>query len=108
MPAMPRLVGITEIAELLQLSRQRADQLTRTRSFPEPVRRVAPLGPNTTEAVRALFDQLGDVSFEQAMKALEERAFDLPLQPRLWRLWEVQEWARAEGRIPPGPSDLDA
>lgn len=103
---MPRLVGVAEIAALLQVSRQRADQLTRTRSFPEPVRRVAPLGLPTTEAIRDLYDQLGSVSFTQAIKALEERAFDLPLQPRLWREWEVEEWARAEGRLAQ-PAELD-
>jgi prophage regulatory protein len=31
------LVGVTEIGELLQLSRQRADQLSRTKGFPDPV-----------------------------------------------------------------------
>jgi prophage regulatory protein len=31
------LVGVTEIGDLLGVSRQRADQLTRTEGFPEPV-----------------------------------------------------------------------
>jgi predicted DNA-binding transcriptional regulator AlpA len=31
------LVGVTEIGDLLGVSRQRADQLTRTDGFPEPV-----------------------------------------------------------------------
>jgi prophage regulatory protein len=35
MPA--RTVGVTEIGDLLGVSRQRADQLTRTERFPEPV-----------------------------------------------------------------------
>ena len=104
---MPRLVGIAGIAELLKISRQRADQLTRTRSFPEPVRRVAPLGHMTTEAIRELYDELGSVTFTDAIKVLEERAFDLPLHPRLWREWEVEEWARAEGRLAPVPDDPD-
>ena len=30
------LVGVTEIAGLLQVSRQRADQLSRTKGFPDP------------------------------------------------------------------------
>ena len=30
-------VGVTEIGNLLGVSRQRADQLTRTEGFPEPV-----------------------------------------------------------------------
>lgn len=33
----PRLVGVREIAQLLSVSRQRADQLVRTKGFPEPV-----------------------------------------------------------------------
>jgi prophage regulatory protein len=35
MPA--RTAGVTEIGDLLGVSRQRADQLTRTERFPEPV-----------------------------------------------------------------------
>jgi hypothetical protein len=31
------LVGVTEIGALLDVSRQRADQLTRLEGFPEPV-----------------------------------------------------------------------
>jgi prophage regulatory protein len=31
------LVGVTEIGDLLGVSRQRADQLTRTEAFPDPV-----------------------------------------------------------------------
>jgi prophage regulatory protein len=31
------LVGVTEIGDLLGVSRQRADQLTRIEAFPEPV-----------------------------------------------------------------------
>ena len=37
----PRLVGIREIAKLLSLSRQRADQLVRTKGFPDPVAELA-------------------------------------------------------------------
>jgi predicted DNA-binding transcriptional regulator AlpA len=35
------LMGTTEIAELLGVSRQRADQLSRTEGFPEPVAEIA-------------------------------------------------------------------
>ncbi len=35
------LVGVREIAELLLVSRQRADQLTRTKGFPDPVIELA-------------------------------------------------------------------
>lgn len=35
------LVGTTEIGQMLGVSRQRADQLTRTADFPEPVSTIA-------------------------------------------------------------------
>ncbi|HEX7134428.1 MAG TPA: hypothetical protein VF228_17780 [Iamia sp.] len=35
------LMGTTEIAELLGVSRQRADQLSRTDGFPDPVAEIA-------------------------------------------------------------------
>jgi hypothetical protein len=37
----PRFVGVREIAKLLSVTRQRADQLTRTKGFPEPVADLA-------------------------------------------------------------------
>lgn len=37
----PRLVGVREIAKLLGVTRQRADQLSRTKGFPEPVAELA-------------------------------------------------------------------
>ncbi len=40
-PMTPRLVGVREIAKLLGLSRQRADQLVRTKGFPDPVAELA-------------------------------------------------------------------
>jgi prophage regulatory protein len=54
------LVGVTEIGELLDVSRQRADQLTRTEGFPEPIGTIA--------------------------------------AGRIWRLVDVEAWARATGR----------
>lgn len=38
---MVRLVGVREISKLLGVSRQRADQLTRTKRFPDPVADLA-------------------------------------------------------------------
>jgi prophage regulatory protein len=35
------LVGVTEIGEMLGVSRQRADQLSRTEGFPEPIGTIA-------------------------------------------------------------------
>lgn len=37
----PRLVGVREIAKLLSLSRQRADQIVRTKGFPDPIAELA-------------------------------------------------------------------
>ena len=37
----PRFVGVREIGKLLTVSRQRADQLVRTKGFPEPVADLA-------------------------------------------------------------------
>jgi len=56
------VAGATEIGDLLGVSRQRADQLTRTEGFPEP---VAVLSAG-----------------------------------RIWRLLDVEAWARATGRRP--------
>lgn len=36
-----KLVGVTEIAELLGVSRQRADQLSHSPGFPEPIAELA-------------------------------------------------------------------
>ena len=36
-----RLVGVREIAQLLSVSRQRADQLVRTKGFPDPIAELA-------------------------------------------------------------------
>lgn len=36
-----RLVGIREIAQLISVSRQRADQIARSKGFPEPVAELA-------------------------------------------------------------------
>lgn len=40
-PAFPALVGVSEIAELLGVTRQRASQLAKSPQFPEPVARLA-------------------------------------------------------------------
>jgi hypothetical protein len=45
-----RLVGVTEIAEMLNLSRQRADQITRTYAdFPEPGGTLIPVADPACE-----------------------------------------------------------
>lgn len=53
----PALLGISEIAELLEVNRQRASQIARTQRFPAPVAELA-MGPVWTEpSVRRFLDQ---------------------------------------------------
>lgn len=47
-PNFPRLVGVAEVAELLDVNRQRASQVTRTGAFPGPIADLA-MGPVWTE-----------------------------------------------------------
>jgi hypothetical protein len=93
------LVGVAEIADLLGVSRQRADQLTRSKGWPEPVDRVAPIDQYTRNAIHLLFKVAGTtITEEQAVKALEAGAHRLPASPRLWRLNDVLQWAAEHGR----------
>jgi hypothetical protein len=95
-----RLVGVAEIADLLSVSRQRADQLTRSKGWPEPVQRVAPFDQNMLRNLHLLFEVAGPTITEaQAAAALEAGAHQLPATPRLWRLAEVMQWAKEQGRV---------
>jgi hypothetical protein len=40
-PTVPELVGVSEVAQLLNVSRQRASELARAANFPTPVARLA-------------------------------------------------------------------
>lgn len=51
-----RLVGVAEIASGLRVSKQRADALTRTRGFPDPVEKVLMIDELVEQAVRDFFD----------------------------------------------------
>jgi hypothetical protein len=93
-----KLVGVTEIAQLLAISRQRADQLTRTKGWPDPLERVAPLDVITVEKMQHLFERTPEVTFAQALEALDTRAYQLPPYPRLWRLELIEKWAAEHGR----------
>ncbi|HYP23268.1 MAG TPA: hypothetical protein VEV43_06825 [Actinomycetota bacterium] len=53
-PALPELVGVTEIAELLGTSRQRASELARSPKFPAPLADLA-AGPVWPKPVVARF-----------------------------------------------------
>jgi hypothetical protein len=94
------LVGIAEVSDLLHVSRQRADQLTRSKGWPEPVNRVAPIDEYTLNAIHLLFEVSGQaITEEQAVMALQDGAQQLPgSSPRFWRLADVLRWANADGR----------
>ena len=95
-----QLVGVTEVAGLLGVSRQRADQLTREKGWPDPVERVAPFDQTMLHNVHLLFEMSGGTITEaQAVAALEAGAHPLPASPRLWRLADVLRWAAEHGRV---------
>ena len=91
-------MGVAEIAELLNVSRQRADQLTRSKGWPDPVERVAPFDVHMVEAMKRLFDRTPMVTLDQALEALDTRAYQLPPYPRLWREELIERWAIEHGR----------
>jgi hypothetical protein len=94
-----QLVGVAEIATGLRLSKQRADTLTRTRGFPDPVEMVVVIDGLTDLAVREFFDNRPRIATaEETLRLFQERANRLPAQPRLWRLIKVKEWAASKGR----------
>jgi hypothetical protein len=95
-----RLIGIAEIAVLLGVSRQRADQLTRSKGWPDPVDRVTPYDRYALKNIHILFEVAGPTITEaQAVAALEAGAHQLPTSPRLWRLAEITRWASQQGRV---------
>ena len=93
-----RLVGVAEIAELLDVSRQRADQLTRSKGWPDPVERVAPFDIYTVEAMKRLFERTPKITLDQALDVLDTRVYQLPHYPRLWRVELIEHWAIEHGR----------
>ena len=94
-----QLVGVAEIASGLRLSKQRADALTRTRGFPDPVENVLVIDGLAEQAVRDFFDDRPHLATaEETLALFHQRANRLPAQPRLWRLSVVQEWAATSGR----------
>jgi hypothetical protein len=100
-----RVVGIAEIAELLDVSKQRADQLSRTQGFPKPIRYMVPWDARTKRIIRDLSPQLGgSITLEDAVKLVDSRRVELPRSPRLWRLSAVMQWATEDGRLPPSAS----
>jgi hypothetical protein len=94
-----QLIGVAEVASLFGVSRQRADQLTREKGWPDPIERVAPLDRYTLDAVHFVFAVYGGtINEEQAIAVLEAGGHRLPSSPRLWRLADVLRWAAERGR----------
>ena len=94
-----QLIGVAEVASLLGVSRQRADQLTREKGWPDQIERVVPLDRYTLDAVHFVFAVYGGtITEEQAIEVLEAGGHQLPASPRLWRLADVLRWANEHGR----------
>ena len=96
-----RLIGVSEIAELLGVSKQRASVLCNRKGFPDPVEYVIPVDDDTRQALVELYTQrAGRRSFsaEGTWQVFSKRAFDLPEAPRLWRQSAVEAWAKEDGR----------
>jgi hypothetical protein len=94
-----QLIGVAEVAGLFGVSRQRADQLTREKGWPDPIERVAPLDRYTMDAVHFVFAVYGGtITEQQAVEVLEAGGHRLPPLPRLWRLADVRRWAAEHGR----------
>ncbi len=92
-------MGVAEIASGLNVSKQRADQLTRSRGFPDPVGKVLVVDELTGQALREFFEDHARIATaEETFALFQERALSLPAQPRLWRLSIVREWATKVGR----------
>jgi hypothetical protein len=92
------LVGVSEIAEMLGVSKQRASVLCARKGFPDPVEHVAPIDATTVEIMRDLFSDKGTVTFDEAVGALQSHSFRLGSGKKLWRLAAVAGWADREGR----------
>ena len=94
-----QLIGVAEVAGLFGVSRQRADQLTREKGWPDQIERVVPLDRYTLDAVHFVFAVYGGtITEEQAIEVLEAGGHKLPPSPRLWRLADVVRWAAEHGR----------
>ncbi len=92
------LVGVAEIAELLDVSRQRADVLTRSKGWPDAVSSVLPVDQITIADLRELAAGRKSIPLDEITAALIAGSDTLPEHPRLWRLAEVERWAAAAGR----------
>jgi hypothetical protein len=94
-------MGVSEIAELLKVSKQRASVLCNRKGFPDPVETVIPVDDDTRQALVELYAERSSThafTAEGTFQLFSERAFVLPEIPRLWRQSAVEEWAKEQGR----------
>ena len=92
------LVGVAEVADLLGVSRQRADVLTRTKGFPDPITAVLVVDELADERLAQIFGDSQSIDLAGAMAFLHLGGHRLPDTPRLWRREVIVEWAKAAGR----------
>jgi hypothetical protein len=72
-----RLMGVSEIAELLNVSKQRASVLCNRKGFPDPVEAVIPVDEDTRQALVELYAQRTDkhsFTAEGTFRLFSERA----------------------------------
>jgi hypothetical protein len=94
-------MGVSEIADLLNVSKQRASVLCNRKGFPDPVLAVIPVDEETRQALVELYARRTSkhtFTAEGTFQLFSERAFVLPDVPRLWRQSAVEEWAKRQGR----------
>jgi prophage regulatory protein len=72
------LMGVTEIASLIGVSRQRADQIVRTKGFPDPVAELAAGRVWETQIVRAWIDGGGLRTVRHTRKAVAGAPSGIP------------------------------
>ena len=70
-------VEVRESAEQVSVSRQPADQLTRSKAWRDPVERVASVDLSAIEAMKGLWERTTKVTHGRALDALDARAYQL-------------------------------
>lgn len=96
------LIGVAEIAERLGVSRQRADQLTRTKDFPAPIDRIVVTDDLSVDLLHELLrpgTHDRQWALNRVIEEWEKGQYRMPEQyPRLWRSGQVDAWAESVGR----------
>ena len=88
-------MGVTEIASFLRVSRQRADQIVRTKGFPDPVAELAAGRVWPTVAVAEWAKHEGDRLLHHTRKTVPGSRFGD--SPALLRVWQEARVRRVRG-----------